>query len=367
MFSQAILASALFAPLASAAIIDVFVGGTGILAFNPPSVTANVGDSIRFTFGPKNHTVTQSTFAAPCTEMTDTTGKPAGFFSGYMPVAGNQTTDLPQFWIPVTDTKPIWAFCSQTGHCSKGMVFAVNAPAAPAANSFDNFRAAAMGQAPAASNPAPAPAAAAVSTTAPTSTSAVPLPANNAAGVSTSAPAASQSGTPTASGPATTHTVVVGGAAGLVFTPNNLQANIGDVVQFSFEVKNHTVTQSTLKAPCTSNGGFDSGFMPVAADATTFPTYSITVNQTTTPIWAYCRQANHCQQGMVFAINANQTAMDTFTTNAKASNSSSSTSGAYPSTSAQASGAVNGVAMPSSGKMALIGATVASLAFGLML
>jgi len=364
MFSQAILASALFTSLASAATIDVFVGGTGILAFNPSSVTANVGDSIRFTFGPKNHTVTQSTLANPCSQITDTTGKPTGFFSGFMPVAANQTTDLPQFYIPVTDTKPIWAFCQQTGHCQQGMVFAVNPGPEGAANSFANFTATAKGQAaPASASVAP------VSSSAPAATSVVPGPANNAAGVSTSASAAAatQSGTATASGAATTHTVTVGGAAGLVYTPSSIQANAGDVVEFSFQVKNHTVTQSTLKAPCTSNGGFDSGFMPVAADATSFPTYQITVNQTTTPIWAYCRQSGHCQEGMVFAINANQTALDTFTANAKASNTSSSTSGAYPSTSAKASGAVNGVTLPSSGKMALVGATIASLAFSLML
>jgi hypothetical protein len=55
--------------------------------------------------------------------------------------------------------------------------------------------------------------------------------------------------------------------------------------------------QSSFATPCraltlTSTSGqvgFDSGFMPVADDATTFPTWNLTVNDTS-PIWAYCKQ-----------------------------------------------------------------------------
>ena len=42
--------------------------------------------------------------------------------------------------------------------------------------------------------------------------------------------------------------------------------------------------------------------MPVAANASTIPTFTITVNGTS-PEWFYCGQAKHCQSGMVFAIN----------------------------------------------------------------
>lgn len=37
-------------------------------------------------------------------------------------------------------------------------------------------------------------------------------------------------------------------------------ANLGDVVRFTFQQKNHTATQSTLESPCTpALNGFDSG------------------------------------------------------------------------------------------------------------
>ncbi|KZV92847.1 Cupredoxin [Exidia glandulosa HHB12029] len=109
------------------------------------------------------------------------------------------------------------------------------------------------------------------------------------------------------------------GADGLAFTPNQVTAAAGDVVIFEFHAKNHTLTQSTLAAPCSPvAGGGDSGFVPVAADATTFPTKRLTVPDATTPLWFYCKQGNHCTSGMVFAINpGSQAKMDTFIANAK--------------------------------------------------
>jgi len=32
----------------------------------------------------------------------------------------------------------------------------------------------------------------------------------------------------------------------------------------------------------------------------------------TAPIWAYCRQSGHCGQGMVFAVNANESSAKSF-------------------------------------------------------
>ena len=63
--------------------------------------------------------------------------------------------------------------------------------------------------------------------------------------------------------PANTHTVLVGGEAGLVFVPESLSASVGDTVHFVFLSQNHTVTQSTFDTPCKKmDGGIDSGFMP---------------------------------------------------------------------------------------------------------
>ena len=57
--------------------------------------------------------------------------------------------------------------------------------------------------------------------------------------------------------------VTVGGRAGLVYSPNSIQAAIGDMVQFNFESANHTLTQSTFPLPCVAMAsGADSGFMP---------------------------------------------------------------------------------------------------------
>ncbi|KAJ7043145.1 hypothetical protein C8F04DRAFT_911293, partial [Mycena alexandri] len=56
--------------------------------------------------------------------------------------------------------------------------------------------------------------------------------------------------------------VTVGGTGVIAYTPNFVQANVGDVVQFIFQQKNHTITQSTLASPCSPKpDGFDSGFL----------------------------------------------------------------------------------------------------------
>lgn len=48
----------------------------------------------------------------------------------------------------------------------------------------------------------------------------------------------------------------------------------------------------------------DAHSLPVAASNTNgpFPVAQFTV-QDTNPVWVYCKQGTHCQQGMVFAVN----------------------------------------------------------------
>jgi plastocyanin len=109
-----------------------------------------------------------------------------------------------------------------------------------------------------------------------------------------------------------THVVRVGSTnpeQALTYMPSELTAEVGDMVQFQFAPKNHTVTQSTFDKPCepallNSNiTGIYSGFMPVAADSEMTATYTIRINNTA-PLWLYCSQGRHCQSGMVMVINA---------------------------------------------------------------
>lgn len=60
---------------------------------------------------------------------------------------------------------------------------------------------------------------------------------------------------------AQTHEIMVGGAAGLQFTPPEIKAAVGDMVVFTFMSANHTATQSAFDTPCAAlAGGMDSGF-----------------------------------------------------------------------------------------------------------
>lgn len=61
----------------------VIVGGTGILAYSPSNISAQVGDTITFEFHQKNHTVTASSFDTPCRALSSTTTNgELGFDSG---------------------------------------------------------------------------------------------------------------------------------------------------------------------------------------------------------------------------------------------------------------------------------------------
>ncbi|KFY09873.1 hypothetical protein V491_07933 [Pseudogymnoascus sp. VKM F-3775] len=136
----------------------------------------------------------------------------------------------------------------------------------------------------------------------------------------------------TASGsiaPIATHTVAVG-AAGLMYTPNTILANVKDVVEFRFYPQNHSVARAEYKHPCIPyeyNGvnkvGFWSGFQPVnvvlqdvrlpksmvlvRTNSLQPPQFSIVVNDTE-PIFFYCSSPGACiQEEMVGVINPNST------------------------------------------------------------
>ncbi|KAF5387058.1 hypothetical protein D9615_001795 [Tricholomella constricta] len=105
--------------------------------FHPANITAPNGTLVTFWFPNSglDHSVTQSSFAAPCTYLAATDNSSAGFDSALQ--------SAKSFTINITDdTKPIWYHCKQAGHCGMGMVGSINAPAT--GNTFDNFKAAAL-------------------------------------------------------------------------------------------------------------------------------------------------------------------------------------------------------------------------------
>lgn len=340
---------------------DIQVGSTnGTLTFNPEAISAQPSDQVVFHFNPKNHTVTQSSFAGPCSM------KDGGFNSGFMPVEAN-TTSFPTYTITVNDTQPIWVYCAQAAntaasHCGAGMVFAVNCGADGTNNSFTNFKNAAL------QIGASLKSAAAASSTAPSGTATAAYggvtiaPAPTPSVVTNTVTLASSTWTTVYSSypnsPAPTPaalqgnviTVVVGGPGKLLFSPARVSAQPRDTIVFEFQQKNHSVVESSFADPCrplsTNNSpGFLSEFFPVADNSTEFPTWNVTVNDTN-PIWAYCRQktpSSHCGAGMVFAVNSDESSPRNFTAfqdlaeqlNGTASGSSStpatSTGGAVPS------------------------------------
>ncbi|KAH6897434.1 hypothetical protein B0T10DRAFT_186235 [Thelonectria olida] len=104
---------------------------------------------------------------------------------------------------------------------------------------------------------------------------------------------------------AATHTVTVGGPGGLIYQPDQLQdVPIGDTVIFEFLSQNHTVTQSSFDLPCDPlAGGMDSSFMANPNNTVSPPPQIAMQVMVDTPLWFYCRQANHCGMGMTFSIN----------------------------------------------------------------
>jgi plastocyanin len=303
----------------------------GTLAYSPEAISAQPGDQVVFHFNPKNHTVTQSSFAGPCSP------KDGGFNSGFMPVAANVTDNFPTYTITVNDTQPIWVYCAQAAntpasHCGAGMVFAVNCGADGAPNSFTNFKNAALQIGASLSSSATAASSTAPSGTATAAYGGVTVPPAPTPSMLTQAVTVASSTWTTVyssypNSPAPTPaslqgnviTVVVGGPGKLLFDPPHVTAQPRDTIMFQFQQKNHSVVESSFADPCrplSSNGatGFLSDFFPVADNSTDFPTWNVTVNDTA-PVWAYCRQkapSSHCGAGMVFAVNSDESSQRNF-------------------------------------------------------
>ncbi|KAM0355138.1 hypothetical protein ACHAPU_000999 [Fusarium lateritium] len=99
------------------------------------------------------------------------------------------------------------------------------------------------------------------------------------------------------------------GLGGLRFDPDNVVAEIGDIVEYHFLPRNHSVVQSSFAEPCkplADGTGFFAGFNFFTAEGPADDVFQIVVEDKK-PIWYYCPQqmGNHCQSGMVGVINQN--------------------------------------------------------------
>ncbi|OCL11319.1 Cupredoxin [Glonium stellatum] len=156
------------------------------------------------------------------------------------------------------------------------------------------------------------------------------------------------------------------GNNGLSFSPNSTTAAKGDTVVFHFFPGKHSVAQGAFDSPCAPlSNGFYSGYLD-SSSGESETTFVVTVNDTN-PIWYYCSQVSHCQNGMVGVINppssgntleaysaaSAKTQKSTAPNNvaggvfAKAGDSSSSASGSASAT-ASASGSASGSASATS-------------------
>jgi len=125
-------------------------------------------------------------------------------------------------------------------------------------------------------------------------------------------------GTSTSTSPSTTSnpaniTVQVAPNGNMSYSPSNFSATAGSVVTFVFpKDSTHSVTQGSFDNACqylnASDGnpaGFDSGSQSGSR-------YTITIVNSSEPVWFFCKYAKHCGFGMVGAINAPSTGNDTF-------------------------------------------------------
>lgn len=138
---------------------------------------------------------------------------------------------------------------------------------------------------------------------------------SSSAGTKTVAKAESSPTSTSSSG--AVHKISVGQGDQLVFSPDSIMANVGDLVEFQFVDDGHSVALGDFSNPCMpkDSSAFFSGF-PVDEVSQTRnrightrysyqqgKTFTITVNSTD-PMWFYCTAPSHCQAGMVGVINA---------------------------------------------------------------
>ncbi|EWY95968.1 hypothetical protein FOYG_04837 [Fusarium oxysporum NRRL 32931] len=89
------------------------------------------------------------------------------------------------------------------------------------------------------------------------------------------------------------------------FDPEEVEAEKGDVLEFHFEPKNHSVVAGDYRYPCSPldmGTGFFSGFFPTD-NGSADKIFKVTINDTD-PTPFYSSQGKECASGMVGIINA---------------------------------------------------------------
>ncbi|KAF7515347.1 hypothetical protein G7054_g14622 [Neopestalotiopsis clavispora] len=93
--------------------------------FNPDSITAEVGDVIKFIFYPTNHSVVRAAYENPCIPFNYVNPGGDTFFSG--PKESETGDEQPIWLLTVNNTDPTFFYCSAPGSCiNSHMVGAIN-------------------------------------------------------------------------------------------------------------------------------------------------------------------------------------------------------------------------------------------------
>jgi plastocyanin len=134
----------------------------------------------------------------------------------------------------------------------------------------------------------------------------IALAATNLLGITAAAPASQIRST------GVIHRIVAGSTTengGLHFEPENVVAEVGDLVEFHFLPKNHSVVQSSFDKPCeplANDKAVFSGFKFATMQGESKNVFTFQVSSKD-PFWFYCSQTvgQHCQKGMSGVINQN--------------------------------------------------------------
>ncbi|KAL5370905.1 hypothetical protein DPSP01_014604 [Paraphaeosphaeria sporulosa] len=113
------------------------------------------------------------------------------------------------------------------------------------------------------------------------------------------------------------HRITAGSTDGnnsLRFEPQQVVAEIGDLIEFHFLPKNHTVVQSSFDKPCEPllDDAIFSGFNFATPNGEADNVFTFLIRNRNA-FWYYCSQTlgDHCQKGMSGVINQNPDGSET--------------------------------------------------------